>query len=124
MIDRMTHAPQTAQVMGLVALELAGLKSSNRTRGHFIHSPAEFEVGSFEEYRRLLQEHCVVLEPEERKKSIERQFEEKLAGRQAEVYSDETLLERLLWNVECPLIIMGNFPETIWSCPWRFCLRP
>lgn len=102
---------------GRVALELAGLKSSNRTRGHFIHSPAEFEVGNFEDYRRLLKEHFVMVEPEERKQSIERQFQEKLTGRQAEVYPDEALLERLLWNVECPLVIMGSFPDDYLGLP-------
>lgn len=101
----------------VVPLELAGLKSSNRTRGHFIHSPAEFEVGNFEDYRRLLKEHFVMVEPEERKQSIERQFQEKLTGRQAEVYPDEALLERLLWNVECPLVIMGSFPDDYLGLP-------
>ncbi len=101
----------------VVPLELAGLKSGNRTRGHFIHSPAELEVSNFDEYKRLLKEHFVMVEPEERKRSIERQFEDRLAGKKAEVYPDESLLERLLWNVECPLVIMGSFPESYLELP-------
>ncbi len=101
----------------VVPLELAGLKAGNRTRGHFIHSPVEFEVGSFEDYKRLLLENFVVVEPEERKQSIKRQFEQKLAGMKAGVYPDEALLERLLWNVECPLVIMGSFPESYLELP-------
>ncbi|MDI6849507.1 MAG: glycine--tRNA ligase subunit beta [Candidatus Saccharicenans sp.] len=101
----------------VVPLELAGLKSGNRTRGHFIHSPGELEVSNFEDYRRLLKEHFVVVEPEERKRSIERQFEDRLSEKKAEVYPDEALLERLLWNVECPLVIMGSFPESYLELP-------
>ncbi|MCX8160085.1 MAG: glycine--tRNA ligase subunit beta [Candidatus Saccharicenans sp.] len=101
----------------VVPLELAGLRSSNRTRGHFIHSPVEFEVSSFDQYKKLLHENQVVVEPEERKRSIWRQFEEKLTGMKAEVYPDEALLERLLWNVECPLVIMGSFPESYLELP-------
>ncbi|MDI6697886.1 MAG: glycine--tRNA ligase subunit beta [Candidatus Saccharicenans sp.] len=101
----------------VVPLELAGLKSGNRTRGHFIHSPGELEVSNFDDYRRLLKEHFVVVEPEERKRSIECQFEDRLSEKKAEVYPDEALLERLLWNVECPLVIMGSFPESYLELP-------
>lgn len=101
----------------IVPLELAGLSSCNRTLGHFIHSPVEFEVSNFEDYRTKLRENQVVVEPEERRQSIERQFREKLAGIKAEVYQDPALLERLLWNVECPLVIMGSFPESYLELP-------
>lgn len=101
----------------VVPLELAGLRSSHRTRGHFVHSPVEFEVSNFEDYKKKLGENRVVVEPEERQRSIRRQFEEKLAGQKAEVYPDQALLERLLWNVECPLVIMGSFPESYLELP-------
>lgn len=101
----------------VVPLELAGLKSGPRTRGHFVHSPVEFEVSNFEDYKKKLGENRVVVEPEEREQSIRRQFEEKLAGLKAEVYPDQALLERLLWNVECPLVIMGSFPESYLELP-------
>ncbi|MCR4409024.1 MAG: glycine--tRNA ligase subunit beta [Candidatus Saccharicenans sp.] len=101
----------------VVPLELAGLRSSHRTRGHFVHSPVEFEVSNFEDYKKKLGENRVVVEPDERQQSIRRQFEEKLAGLKAEVYPDQALLERLLWNVECPLVIMGSFPESYLELP-------
>ncbi|MDI6845827.1 MAG: glycine--tRNA ligase subunit beta [Candidatus Saccharicenans sp.] len=101
----------------VVILEFIGIKSGNRTRGHFIHDPVEFEVRSFEEYKALLREHLVVVEPEERKQLILKQFQEKLQGLKAEVYPDEALMERLLWNVECPLVVMGSFPESYLELP-------
>ncbi|NPV82198.1 MAG: glycine--tRNA ligase subunit beta [Candidatus Aminicenantes bacterium] len=101
----------------VVPLELAGIRSSRRTRGHFIHSPVELEVSNFEDYKKKLGENQVVVEPEERQQSIRHQFEEKLVGLKAEVYPDQALLERLLWNVECPLVIMGSFPESYLELP-------
>lgn len=101
----------------VVPLELAGIRSSRRTRGHFVHSPVELEVSNFEDYKKKLGENQVVVEPEERQQSIRHQFEEKLAGLKAEVYPDQALLERLLWNVECPLVIMGSFPESYLELP-------
>ncbi|MCR4396436.1 MAG: glycine--tRNA ligase subunit beta [Candidatus Saccharicenans sp.] len=101
----------------VVPLEVAGLKSSDRTTGHFIQAPVEFRVANFEEYRQRLKDNLVVVEPEERKRAIQQQFQEKLAGLGAEVYPDQALLERLLWNVECPLVIMGSFPESYLELP-------
>ncbi|MBC7348354.1 MAG: glycine--tRNA ligase subunit beta [Candidatus Aminicenantes bacterium] len=101
----------------VVPLEVAGIKSTDRTSGHFIQAPVEFAVSNFEEYRQRLKDHLVVVEPEERKQAIRQQFQEKLAGVGAGVYPDEALLERLLWNVECPLVIMGSFPESYLELP-------
>lgn len=101
----------------IVPLEISGLKSTDRTTGHFIQAPVEFQVANFEEYRQRLLDHLVVIEPDERKHIIQQQFQEKLAGLGAEVYPDEPLLERLLWNVECPLVIMGSFPESYLELP-------
>ena len=101
----------------VVPLEVAGIKSSDHTTGHFIQAPVELAVSNFEEYRQRLKDHLVVVEPEERKQAIRQQFQEKLAGLGAEVYPDEALLERLLWNVECPLVIMGSFPESYLELP-------
>jgi glycyl-tRNA synthetase beta chain len=101
----------------VVSLEFEGLKSTNLTCGHFIHSPNNLQVANFEGYSRLLKENSVIVNPEERRYSILQQFQAKLAGPKAEVYPDEGLLERLLWNIECPLVIMGSFPEKFLELP-------
>ncbi|MGB9893139.1 MAG: glycine--tRNA ligase subunit beta, partial [Candidatus Saccharicenans sp.] len=101
----------------VVAVEFEGLKATDFTYGHFIHSPEPLRVSSFDDYVRVLKEHFVLIDPDERKQSIQQQFREKLAGIKAEVYQDEGLLERLLWNVEYPLVIMGGFPEKYLELP-------
>lgn len=101
----------------VVPVVLEGLIASDKTWGHFIHSPKEIQVKNFAEYSQSLKENFVLIDPEERKKAIFRQFEEKMAGLKAQVYPDEGLLERLLWNVEHPLVIMGTFPEKYLELP-------
>ncbi len=101
----------------VISVEFEGLRATNRTRGHFVHSPEVIEVNSLADYERQLKEHFVLVDPEERKKSILTQFQKKLSSLQAEVYPDEGLLERLLWNVEYPLVIMGSFPEKYLELP-------
>lgn len=101
----------------VVPVEFEGLTSNNRTWGHFIHSPKEIQVNSFAEYYQALKENFVLVDPEERKQSIFKQFQEKMAELKAEVYPDEGLLDRLLWNVEQPLVVIGTFPEKYLELP-------
>lgn len=101
----------------VVPLKFEGLESTNRTYGHFIHSPVAFEVNNFLEYEKKLRENYVIIDQEERKRYILQQFQEKLSDLNAQVYPDEGLLERLLWNVEHPLVIRGSFPEKFLKLP-------
>lgn len=59
----------------------------------------------------------MLVDPAERKQRILDQFYEKLTGLKAHVYPDDRLLERLLWNVEYPLVVMGSFPDSYLSLP-------
>jgi len=101
----------------VVPIEFEGLSSSNRTYGHFIHAPVEINVNGFADYQQSLKEKFVLVDPQERKQSIFRQFQEKMSGINAQAYPDEDLLERLIWTVEQPLVIMGNFPQNYLELP-------
>ncbi|MGC8745510.1 MAG: glycine--tRNA ligase subunit beta, partial [Candidatus Saccharicenans sp.] len=101
----------------VVPFQFEGLIAGHKTRGHFIHSPREIEVNNFAEYKQALKENSVIIDPEERKQLILNQFQQKMAAVKAQVYPDEGLLERLLWNVEQPLVIMGTFPEKFLELP-------
>lgn len=101
----------------VVPVSFEGLQSTDRTHGHFIHSPQAFQVKSFAEYEKKLRENFVIIDQDERKKYILEQFKERLSDLNAQVYPDEGLLERLLWNVEYPLVIRGSFPEKFLSLP-------
>ncbi len=101
----------------VVAVSFEGLEASNKTAGHFIHSPVGLTVNSYQQYYQALKDNFVLVDPAERKSRIQDQFQEKLTGIKAQIYPDERLLERLLWNVEYPLVIMGSFPDSYLSLP-------
>jgi len=98
-------------------LAFEGLKAVDSTVGHRILSPKKFRVGSFAEYKTLLAENYVIVDPAERRAIILAQIAEKLAPLKARVYPDPDLLEELIDNVEHPLVILGAFPESFLSLP-------
>lgn len=98
-------------------LVFEGLKANDSTVGHRILSPHKFRVGSFAEYKALLAENQVIVDPAERRAIILAEIEDKLAPLKAEVHPDPDLLEELIDNVEHPLVVFGSFPESFLSLP-------
>jgi glycyl-tRNA synthetase beta chain len=94
-----------------------GFKASDTTRGHRIHSPEILRVRSVAEYRELLLRNAVMVDPGERKKAVLAEIAEKLAPLQAEIYPDPDLLEELTFNVEYPLVFVGDFPVEYLALP-------
>jgi glycyl-tRNA synthetase beta chain len=98
-------------------LVFEGLRAGDVTWGHRIHGPEKIRVGSVAEYRELLLGHGVMADPRDRREAILAQMSERLAPLGAEVYPDPGLLEELVFNVEYPLVIVGDFPEPYLSLP-------
>jgi len=98
-------------------LVFEGLKAVDSTVGHRILSPRRFKAASFAEYKALLAENHVIVDPAQRRAIILAQIEEKLAPLKARVYPDPDLLEELIDNVEHPLVVFGVFPESFLSLP-------
>ncbi len=101
----------------VVPFTVEGIPSGNSTCGHKIHSPETFSVKSFREYKETLRKNRVIIDPEERRKLILSQIGEKLAPLKADLHSDEDLLEKLVYDVESPFVVMGCFPERYLSLP-------
>jgi len=98
-------------------LSFEGFKAVDSTVGHRILSPQRVKVGTFAEYKARLAANHVIVDPEERRKIIQAQIEEKLAPLKARIYPDPDLLEELTFNVEHPLVIFGAFPESFLALP-------
>ena len=101
----------------IVAFSLDGIASGETTTGHKLHAPAFFRVGSVEEYRAGLRDRFVLIETEERKRSILDQVGRLLAPIKAELYPDEALLDKLANDIESPFVVMGSFSETYLNLP-------
>jgi glycyl-tRNA synthetase beta chain len=89
----------------------------NYTFGHKIYSPGKIKVETFEDYRALLKQHRVVVDPEERRTLILKQADRKLLRFDARLHPDDQLLEKLIYDVEYPLVFLGSFPQEYLKLP-------
>lgn len=100
-----------------LSFSVAGVESGNSTIGHKIHSPRKIRVKNLSEYREMLGEAGVIVDPQERRKMILKQMEQKLGPLKAAWHPDEDLLEGLVYDVEHPLVFLGAFPQEYLSLP-------
>ena len=102
----------------VVPFEVAGVKSGRSFFAHRFLSPEplELEEADWEEYKKLLKEHFVILLPEERVKETKRAVEE-VAGKVGKVEIEEELLFENANLVEHPFPVLGSFPEEFLELP-------
>jgi glycyl-tRNA synthetase beta chain len=98
-------------------VEIGGLTAGDRTTGHRLHSPSFFTVSSFAEYSGELKSRKVVIDFQKRKKIIQTQMAKKLAPLEADVFHDQELLDKMAWDVESPLVVLGSFPREYLKLP-------
>jgi glycyl-tRNA synthetase beta chain len=98
-------------------VEFESLRASDSTVGHRILAPGRITVKGFADYAASLGRGMVIVDPAERRRSIQAQIAERLAPLGARIYADPDLLEELVDNVEHPLVILGAFPEEFLSLP-------
>lgn len=90
---------------------------SSLTFGHRLHCPLPLVVKSWRDYVEGLRENKVIIESEERRKIILERAKNLLKPYEAQLYPDDDLLEKLVNDVEYPLVIMGSFPEKYLTLP-------
>jgi len=101
----------------LIKFQVSGVASAKFTCGHKIQAPQKFSPKDWDEYRRQLRQQAVVVDPGERRKMIEKQMTTRLSSLEAEVYPDEELLEKWVYDVEYPYVFLGKFPEKYLKLP-------
>ena len=101
----------------VINFEISGLKSSNFSFGHKIHSPQQIFPQEVAEYCQVLKKNTVVVDPEQRRKMILNQMKTQLNKIQAEISADDELLEKWVYDVEYPYVFLGEFPEKYLKLP-------
>ena len=100
-----------------LSFSVGGIQTGKSTIGHKIYFPKKIKVRSFREYKETLRKMKVVIDQEERRKMILNQMVRKLASLKATLHLDEDLLERLVYDIEYPHVILGSFPEEYLDLP-------
>ena len=100
-----------------VPLDVAGLTSTNRTRGHPVHAPEPFAVTGFDDYAQGLKAAKVILNPEERAEKIWHDATTLAFAQGLEVVEDKGLLAEVAGLVEWPVVLMGKIGEDFLGLP-------
>lgn len=101
----------------LLSFEINGIKSTNISYGHRLLSPEKAAVDSISFYLEFLEKNMVILEPEHRARIIRMQIDSSINKLKAEIFPDEELFEKLVYDVEYPYVFLGRFPETYLKLP-------
>lgn len=108
----------------VIDIEVAGVKSGKHTLGHRFLSEGKIEINSPDDYITKLEEQFVLVEQDKRREIIRKQIIElaKNAGGKTEI--DEDLLEEVVYLVEYPTALIGNFDKEFLSLPKEAIITP
>ena len=111
-----TFGPETEEP-AIVPLDLDGIESGNKTRGHRFMAPGEIEVRHFEDYVAKLEKAKVVLDARRRADIIRADANNLAFAQGFELVEDDDLLAEVAGLVEWPVTLMGSFDRTFLSIP-------
>jgi len=102
----------------VVPIDIEGVVSGDLTEGHrFMGSRRDFAARDFDEYRRKLAEHFVVLDPEERKSRIISAAAQLCRANDLDLVEDDGLLEEVAGLAEWPVPLIGSMDPAFLSLP-------
>ena len=101
----------------VVAFDLDGIRSGNRSRGHRFLAPEEFEVSAPAELFHQLAERYVVVDHHQRRESIRQQANRLAQEAGGQVLWDEALLDEVTHLVEYPTTLLGRFDPGFLNLP-------
>ncbi len=104
-----------------VGFEWGHIKSSSLTYGHRFLPGAKsrrpIKIGSAGSYLKKLKAACIIVAPEERKKTITDGLTKEARKVKGEVLKDEGLLEEITYLVEYPVVLRGAFDAGFLGLP-------
>jgi len=101
----------------VIPFEVAGIRSSNRTRGHRFMAPAEWEVTGVQDYLERIEAGFVKIDQQEREKEVDRLVHE-AANEVVGVRAEDPELVSIVANlVEWPSAVCGTFEQEFLRLP-------
>ncbi|MGO5130880.1 glycine--tRNA ligase subunit beta [Mitsuokella jalaludinii] len=108
----------------VIPFELANVKSGRTSRGHRFLSQGDFTIAAADDYETACEKNFIIVDQDKRKAMIREQIAEvaRANGGQAEITED--LLEEVLYLVEYPTALCGNFEEKYLQLPPEAVITP
>ena len=101
----------------VVPFEINGLRSSNKTRGHYIQSEKMISIKKIEDYEKVLKEHKVIVDQEKRKELIRKKLVRAAQKKNLVLREDEDLLQTVNFLVENPQVVVCEFKKDFLRIP-------
>ena len=108
----------------VVPFSVTGVTSGRVTRGHRFLGQAEVTVNSVENYFTCLSENFVMVDQDMRRQIIKEQIEKLAVSRGGTATIDQELLEEVIYLVEYPTALCGEFEEKYLSLPPEAIITP
>ena len=98
-------------------VHIAGLASSNTSRGHRFHHPEKIKITTIDQYLHAMEDAYVIVDQDKRKKLIRSQMNQVAQISGGQVVLDEDLLDTITNLVELPNAICGRFDDKFLDLP-------
>ncbi|MGL5514193.1 MAG: glycine--tRNA ligase subunit beta [Sporomusa sp.] len=108
----------------VIPFTLPGIVAGKVTRGHRFLGKPEVEVSSVSDYFTCLRENFVMIDQHERRRAIRQQVENLAVSHGGIATIDEELLEEVVYLVEYPTAVCGNFEKEYLSLPPEAIITP
>lgn len=108
----------------VLPLDIAGVCSSNVTRGHRFLGSDHVEIAGAGSYEEALAKEFVIVDQAKRKEIIWAQIQEVAANLGGMVKENEDLLDEVVYILEYPTALAGNFMEKYLAIPEELIVTP
>lgn len=101
----------------VVPFDVEGVVSGNKTRGHRIMAPGEFEVDGFEDYAAKLRRAFVEFDPALRREKIVAGARDLWPAGRGTIEADDAILDENVYLTEWPMPSLGSFDREFLELP-------
>ncbi len=108
----------------IISFEVANVKSGNTSRGHRTLSDGDFVINAADDYLYDCEEHFVIADQNQRRAMIVEQIEKVATERGGKAEISDELLEEVLYLVEYPTALSGNFETKYLNLPPEAVITP
>lgn len=108
----------------VIPFEIAGVSSGNISRGHRFLGTGDFEIPSPAAYETTAKEHDLIVDPEVRKQMILDGLQKLADEKGGTIIMDDNLLEEVVYLVEYPTALCGEFDKDYLKLPEAAIITP
>lgn len=108
----------------IISFEVANVKSGKTSRGHRTLSDGDFEINSADSYIFDCEKHFVIVDQNKRRAMIVEQIEKVATARGGKAEISDELLEEVLYLVEYPTALSGDFETKYLKLPPEAVITP